>query len=123
MDNQFPQMLYKAGGPEQIHGGNFSTLVVNDAEEHAAALADGWCETTPDALDAQQAEKERAARAAAEAAAKLAEQTSGDASKPPTREELEQKATELGIPFSARVSDKRMGEAIAAKLAEQTIDK
>lgn len=119
--DQFPQMLYKAGGPEQIHGANFSTLVVNDAEEHAAAVADGWCETTPDALDAQQAEKERAARAAAEAAAKLAEQA-GD-TKPVTREELEQKATELGIPFSPRVSDKKLGEAIAAKLAEQAGDK
>lgn len=123
MDNRFPQMLYKAGGPEQIHGGSFSTLVVNDADEQAAALADGWCETTPDALDAQQAEKERATRAAAEAAAKLAEQTGGESTKPPTREELEQKAGELGIPFSARVSDKKLGEAISAKLAEQTGDK
>lgn len=118
MDNQFPQMLYKAGGPEHIHGGNFSTLVVNDADERTAALADGWCETTPDALDAQQAEKELAAREAA--AAKLAEQTGVESTKPPTREELEQKATELGIQFSARVSDKKLGEAIAAKLAEQT---
>lgn len=117
MDDQFPQMLYKASGPKQIHGGNFSTLVVNDADEHAAALAEGWCETTPDALDAQQAEKERAAREAA--AAKLAEQTSGDSTKAPTREELEQQAGKLGIPFSARVSDKKLGEAIAAKLAEQ----
>lgn len=114
MDNQFPMMLYKAGGPEQIHGGSFSTLIVGNLDEHDAAIADGWCETTPDALDAQQAEKERAARAAAE----RAEQTSGDSAKPPTREELEQKATELGIAFSARLSDKKLGEAIAAKLAE-----
>lgn len=116
----FPMMLYRAGGHEQIHGGNFSTLVVNNAEEHAAAVADGWCETTPDALDAQQAEKERAARDVAAAAAKMAEQTGSEGTKLPTREELEQKASEMGIPFSARVSDKKLSEAITAKLAEQT---
>lgn len=112
----FPMMLYKAGGHEQIHGGNFSWLIVNDADEHASALADGWCETTPDALDAQQVQKERAAREAATAAAKLAEQSAPDSSKPPNREELEQKATELGIEFSARVSDKKLRDLIAATL-------
>lgn len=110
--DQFPQMLYKAGGPEQIHGGAFSTLTVNDEAEHAAALADGWCENTPDALDADQAAKERAAR---DAAAKLA---AASDIKPPTREELEQKANELGIAFKPQTSDKKLAEAIAAKLAE-----
>lgn len=116
MNNQFPQMLFKAGGPELIHGAAFTIKIVNDADEHAAAIADGWCETTPEALDAQQAERENAERAAAAAAAQAA---AADSTKPATREELEQKATELGIPFSARVSDKKLGESIAAKLASQ----
>lgn len=108
MDNQFPQMLYKAGGREQIHGGLFTTHIVHSAEELQQALVDGWGESTDDALDARLAEQERAA--------KLAQDTM-----PATREELEQKAAELGIPFSARVSDKRLGEAIAAKLAQQAV--
>ena len=102
--DEFPKMLYKAGGPEPIHGGYFSTCAVQDQAEQAAAMADGWCETTPDALQAQ-----------AEAAAKLA--AARDDLKPTTREELETKATELGIAFKPQTSDKKLGEAIAAKLA------
>ncbi len=109
MTNEYPRMLFKAGGPEQFHGGHFSTLIVSDDASRDDALADGWCMTTPDAVKAQQAE--------AELAAKLAEQAAD--SKPASREELEQKAAELGIAFSPRLSDKKLGEAIAAKLAEQ----
>lgn len=117
--DQFPQMFYKAGGPEQIHGGAFSTLVVHDAEEHAAALKAGWHESTPDAVAARQAEQERAAREAAEKLADQPKAAAGDDTAPPTREELEQKATELGITFAANIGDKKLAERIAEKLAEQ----
>jgi hypothetical protein len=110
--DQFPQMLYKAGGPEQLHGGSFSTLAVHNADEHAAALDDGWCETTPQALEAQKA----AADADADAA-KLAEQAAVSAA--PTREQLEKQATDLGVEFSPNIGDKKLAERIAAKLAEQ----
>lgn len=113
MSNKYPQMVYKAGGREQIHGGQFTTMLVHSDDELAQALADGWSENTDDAKDAALAEQERAAREAERLAAQA------EAIKPPTREELEQKAAELGIPFSARVSDKRLGESIAAKLAAQ----
>ena len=117
MNNEYPRMLFKAGGPEQFHGGQFSTLIVHNDDEKADALAAGWQLTTPEALEARQAEQDEAARVAA---AKLAEQgAAADSTQPPTRAELEQKATELGISFSARLSDKKLGEAIAAKLAEQ----
>lgn len=109
MNNEFPQMLYRAPGPLPIHGGMFDTLIVNDETERADALAAGWFATTPEAGEA-------AAEAASEVEASKAAST--DSTKPPTREELEQKAAELGIPFSARVSDKKLAEAIAAKLAE-----
>jgi hypothetical protein len=131
--DQFPQMLYKAGGPEQIHGGNFSTLDVRNADEHAAALDAGWCETTTQALEAQQAAAAAAAAAAAVAAvaavaaadaadaaaeaAKLAEQNAVNAA--PTREQLEKQATDLGVEFSPNIGDKKLAERIAAKLAEQ----
>lgn len=120
MDNQFPQMLYKAGGPEQLHGGSFHTLIVADAAELDAALADGWSERTDTAM---QVEAERIA-------AKLAASTAGGQSgssatrsepednAPPTRAELEQKATELGIDFSPNIGDRKLAERIAAKLDE-----
>lgn len=117
MSNEYPRMLFKAGGPEQIHGGQFSTLIVHNDDEKSAALAAGWHLTTPEALEARQAELDEAARMAA---AKLAEQgAAADSTQPPTRIELEQKATELGISFSAHLSNKKLSAAIAAKLAEQ----
>lgn len=151
MDNQFPKMLYRLGGTlntEAIHGGHYSTKIVNDEAEQEAAVADGWRETTPAAKDAHATEernkaeaidaKKRAeaeaeedrrveARRAAEEAdarraaeAKRAEEEAAEAAKkrPPTREELEQQATELEIPFGPKTSDKKLAEAIDAKLAE-----
>lgn len=105
-DNQFPQMLYKAGGLEQIHGGSFSTVIVPDAEMRDAALADGWSERTDTALDL-----------VARPAAKPAEPIVSTAE--PTRAELEQKATELGIEFSRLIGDAKLAERIAAKLADK----
>lgn len=37
---------------------------------------------------------------------------------PPTREELEAKATELGIPFNGRTSDKKLSGLIATALQQ-----
>lgn len=91
--DQFPQMLYKSGGPEDIHGGRFSTLIVGDAGALEAALADGWHETTAQA--AAPADPDEGA---------------------PTRSELEQKAAELGIKIDGRWSDKRLLAEIDAKL-------
>lgn len=94
--NQFPQMIYKAGGTEEIHGGKFSALIVQDADELAAALAGGWALTTDEARDAG------------------SETPSDNAA--PTRDELEQKARELGIEFSPRLGDAKLAERIDAAL-------
>ena len=92
--DQFPQMLYKAGGPEEIHGGQFSTLIVGDAGALEVALASGWHETTAQAV--APAEPDEGA---------------------PTRAELEQKAAELGIKIDGRWSDKRLSAEIEVKLS------
>jgi hypothetical protein len=105
--NDYPRMLFKAGGPEQAHGGQFSTLIVGNADEHETALAEGWANTTPEALEIKQAAEQA-----------TTEDSSAVGDRPATRDELEQKASELDIPYSARVSDKKLAEAIAAKLAE-----
>jgi hypothetical protein len=105
--DQFPQMLYRAGGPELFEGSRFSTVIVQDESELEAAMAGGWHETW--------------------AAAKLADlpepppapAPEEDSIKPPTRDELEQKAKELGIAFHHNTGDKKLADLIAAKLAEQ----
>jgi hypothetical protein len=91
-------MLYRYPGTEPLHGGLFATLVVADAKAHKVALADGWHEASDQAREAHEAAK------------------APKRSQAPTREELEQKAMELGISFDARVSDKKLGEQIAEKL-------
>lgn len=102
--NDFPRMLYKAGGPEQIHGAQFHTLIVHDADELDAALGDGWAMSTPEALDA--------------AKPKAVPNTIPDDSAPATREELERKANELQIKFDGRTSDKKLADLIAAAIEE-----
>jgi len=101
--NDFPRMLYQAGGAEEIHGGRFATLIVHDDDELEAALADGWSLTTDEA------------RAPAADLGALA--FSGDDDTAPTRAELEAKAVELGIEFSPRIGDAKLLERIAAALA------
>lgn len=99
MSDEFPKMLYKAGGSEELHGGNFHTFIAQDEQDEAAALADGWHLTTPDAVAA---------------VSKSAAEVDDDA--PPTRAEMEAKATELGIKFDGRTTDAKLGEKIAAAL-------
>lgn len=101
--NDFPRMIYKAGGPEEIHGGRFHTHIVHDADELYAALAAGWFMTTPEAADAATPKPKEVA----------------DDNAPATRAELEQKATELGIEFSPRIGDAKLAERIDAALAGQ----
>lgn len=106
-----PKMLYRfpATGENSmsLEGSSYDTRVVADETAEAAALDEGWCATWPAAKEAH---------AAAQQAAASAAQTQSDAVTPPTRAELEQKATELGIKFDGRTSDKKLGDLIAATL-------
>lgn len=84
-------MLYRAGGAHEIHGGRFDYAIVQSAEEEARHLAAGWATST---------------------AAALAEPESDDAA--PTRAEMLQKATSLGIKVDGRWSDAKLLAAIDA---------
>lgn len=106
MNKDFPRMLYKQGGPHEIHGGRFDYLVAEDAEELDAMLADGWHLTTDEAREAGQV----AVAASGVSSAPV------DDNAPPTRAELEQKARELGVEFSPRLGDAKLAERIAEKL-------
>lgn len=110
--NDFPRMIYRTGGAEEIHGGRFATLIVNDQDELDAALAGGWYLTTTEA----KAATEKAATTAAAAGAAIP-----DDNAPPTRAELEAKATELGIEFSPRIGDAKLAERIDAALAGEKV--
>jgi hypothetical protein len=60
---RYATMLYKAPGLEPIHGYFLATTIVDADEEGAveAALAEGWFLTTPEAVEAYEAEKAAAA--------------------------------------------------------------
>lgn len=105
--NRFPQAVFRAGGAELIEGEAFTSRMVHDEDEFDAAQAEGFHATTEEAIAAKLPEP-----------AADDEQDAAD-NAPPTRAELELKAKELGIAFKPHTSDKKLGEAIAAKLAEQ----
>lgn len=108
--DQLPMMLYRAPGPEQIHGLQLSTLIVRNREALDAAIADGWFPETTDAQAAYELARDHAASEAAQREAAV------DA-RPPTRVELEMKARELDVAFSGKTADATLAKLIAAKLA------
>jgi hypothetical protein len=100
-----PTMLYKSPGPHEIHGGHFDYTII-DGDEVEQAIADGWSLTTTEAKTVHESALNSASKPMEIAAANAA----------PTRQELEAKATELGLAFNGRNSDKTLGEMIAAAL-------
>lgn len=97
-----PTMLYKHPGAHEMHGDKFDYIVV-DEQDVDQAKKDGWSLTTTEA------------KAKTKAPAKTADVVADD-NAPPTREELEAKATELGIKFDGRTSDSKLGSLIAKAL-------
>lgn len=90
-------MVYKYPGLHQLQDGKYDYLIVED-EDVEGALADGWHRT------------------AAEAKAATVEYVLPKDPEPPTRAELEQKATEMGLKFDGRWGDKKLTDAIADAL-------
>lgn len=56
-NNEYPKMLYKHGGEHEIHGGKFHIAIADDAEGEQEAIEQGWFLTTPEALEAFEAEQ------------------------------------------------------------------
>ena len=103
---EFPRMVYRAGSMVELESGRYDWRIVADAAALEQAQAEGWH------LD------QYAAKAAAEGVP-VAEDAPSDETAdnaPPTREELEHKAQELGIKFDGRWGDKKLAAAIAEKL-------
>lgn len=83
-------MLYKAGGEHDIHGGKFDYIIV-DEKDVKDVQQRGWFLTTTEAAE----------------------------NKPVTREELEQKANELGVDFHHKISDNNLIKKIKEHLASK----
>jgi butyrate kinase len=99
--SDFPDMVYRTPGPHRAqNGGTFGYLGVNNADEMQAALSDGWYLTVDAAFAALDEEVTEAI----------------DDVSPATREELEQKARELGIGFNARTTDAVLAQRIAERV-------
>lgn len=94
---KYPQMLYRAGGTQVFHGVTVDVCIVHDEVSYKAATSHGWVDSP----------------ALAEKSATPREQLT----EPPTRAELEQKATELGITFDGRTGNRKLTESIEAAMA------
>lgn len=107
---EFPTLLYKCPGIWPGNGYSFGTRPANDQAEFDAALADGWHPTVPLAVEAW-----RKPVAAKPMTPEPSPVPPDDA--PPTREEIEAKARELGITVHHKHSDatllKKIDEALA----------
>ncbi len=86
-------MLYKHPGPHKIHDNKFDYIVTEDID---AALKDGWFLTTPEALEGIEPKP----------------------SPEPTRDEVKQKADELGIEYPKNIQTLRLQKLVEDKLDE-----
>lgn len=144
--NVFPVMLYKSPGIyTKPGGGTYSYISVETQEEFNDKTDAGWFESSAAAIEAagdkatpagkpkpkwaiKPVKKKKPAKpldwrdhvkaAPAPAPQPEPEPVSNDAA--PTREELEAKATELGIRFDGRTKDKKLGQLIQDRLSEHT---
>lgn len=99
---EYPTMVFKVPGKHVRPNGTYDFTGVSNAEELAAKLKEGWFLTLPEAIEPK---KET-----------FVATTETDDTAPPTRQELEQKATELGIKFDGRFSDKKISQLIEEAL-------
>lgn len=105
----FPTMVYRSPGLYRATGGyTFDYKGIDDAEALDAALNAGWRLTVPEAVAGVKAQS--VIQEVIEA------QEAIDDVSPATRDELEQKAKELGIDFNARTSDTVLAQRIAGAI-------
>lgn len=106
---EFPSLVYKAEGKHIRPHGTYDYVGVNNQQELDEKLKDGWFKSLEDAIEG---------KAAATSPAKAPSEPALDDFAPPTRAELETKATELGIKFDGRFSDKKIAQLIDEALAK-----
>jgi hypothetical protein len=97
---EFPALAYKVPGKYVRPYGTYDFTGVNDAEELQAKLKEGWFWSLSEAIESENKD----------------ETAKEDDTAPASRQELEEKATELGIKFDGRFSDKKIAQLIEAAL-------
>lgn len=95
----YPTIYYKTPGPYQGNGCTYGTIGVENEDQAKQLRAQGWFATYPEATEKK-------------AASPAPEVPASDDNAPPTREELEKKAEELGIKFDGRTSDEKLAKKI-----------
>ena len=99
--NEYPKMLYKYPGSEEMHGGRFATLIVQDADEQDAAVADGWALTTTEAKNP------------APPPEPIPESSAPETEEERSRDLLKAEAIKLGLQFPKNIPTDRLVEIIA----------
>jgi hypothetical protein len=102
---EFPAMVYKVPGKHVRPHGTYDFAGVNNAEELQAKIKEGWFASFSEAIESKKVEL-------------TVEDAKADDIAPPTRLELEEKATELGIKFDGRFSDKKIAQLIDEALTK-----
>ena len=93
------RMLYKHPGQHALHGDMFDYVIVDELEVDKF-LNVGWSMTTTEALNLNVID------------ADIIEDINTKDTHPPTRDELEAKATELGIKFRSNTKDETLSKKI-----------
>jgi len=107
--SDFPTIVYKSPGYHRAGGGaTYDFMGVDDEAVFGAALSDGWRATLGEAIAGVKADTILNE-------VKQAQEAVDDVS-PATRDELEQKAKELGIGFNSRTSDEVLAQRIAERV-------
>lgn len=113
---EFPRLVYKCPGSWPANGATYATLSVNDEEARRAALESGWHDSLPLAIEAFKAPR------IIPPPRVPAPEPAAPAGGAPTRDELEQKATELGLKFDGRHKDATLLKMIEDALKEKAGD-
>lgn len=106
----FPTILYKSPGKHLSRHGMFDFVGVKTQSEFDAKIKEGW---HPSQAAAFASVKQKTPPPQVMQPAPI---QPTDENMPPTREELEQKAAELGLKFDGRTTDKRLLERIEEAL-------
>jgi hypothetical protein len=104
---EYPAFVYRKADKARQDGSKFDTLLVHNDDERKSALDVGWADDVLQAL----APKQKTV-VVGEPVSVLEDDA------PPTRSELESKATELGLKFDGRTSDRKLCLMIDEALGE-----
>lgn len=113
---EYPALVYRCPGAHfGPDGTTYDSIGVNDDEQLRAALAEGWAESLVKAISIYLNPvkfDESLGNVVSDVSAEEGKEISGEDDEPPNREELEQKANELGIKFDGRTTDRKLLEKI-----------